>query len=57
MKKTRLLFFLLILQVPVFTQVIIQGSAIGYEKKKIALYKIDDYISNHETLIQEGLQA
>ena len=55
MKKTRLLFFLLILQVPVFTQVIIQGSAIGYEKKKIALYKIDDYISNHETLIQEGL--
>ena len=53
MVKKFLLIFLVSFQFAASTQVIIRGMAYSYSKQKISVYKIDDYISNHETLVKE----
>ena len=53
MVKKFLLIFLVSFQFAASTQVIIRGMAYSYSNQKISVYKIDDYISNHETLVKE----
>ena len=36
-----------------FSNVTIRGMAYSYAGQTLAIYQIDDYISNHETLIKE----
>ncbi len=53
MIKKLILVFLVSFQFVASTQVLIRGMAYSYSNQKISIYKIDDYISNHETLVKE----
>lgn len=54
MNKSLLFLTFLCCQLIGHAQATIRGIATSYANQKIAIYKLDDYISNHETLVTES---